>query len=71
MCAFGVWGLTVAQLVEALWYKPEGRGFDSQGCHWNFLLTKSLRPHYDPGVDSASNRNEYHQYFLGVKAAGA
>ena len=23
------------------------------------------------GVDSASNRNEYQQYFLGVKAAGA
>jgi len=27
--------------------------------------------HYGPGVDSASNRNEYHEYFLGVKAAGA
>jgi len=26
---------------------------------------------YDPGVDSASNRNEYQVYFLGVKAAGA
>jgi len=25
----------------------------------------------DPGVDSASNRNEYQEYFLGVKAAGA
>jgi hypothetical protein len=24
-----------------------------------------------PGVDSASNRNEYQEYFLGVKAAGA
>jgi len=24
-----------------------------------------------PGVDSASNRNEYQVYFLGVKAAGA
>jgi len=23
-----------------------------------------------PGVDSASNRNEYQVYFLGVKAAG-
>jgi hypothetical protein len=23
----------VAQLVEALRYKPEGRGFDSQWCH--------------------------------------
>jgi len=24
-----------------------------------------------PGVDSASNRNEYREHFLGVKAAGA
>ena len=23
----------------ALRYKPEGRGFDSQWCHWNFSLT--------------------------------
>jgi len=27
--------------------------------------------HYGPGVDSASDRNEYQVYFLGVKAAGA
>ena len=27
--------------------------------------------HYGPGVDSASNRNEYQEHFLGVKAAGA
>jgi hypothetical protein len=26
----------VAQLVEALRYRPEGRGFDSRWCHWNF-----------------------------------
>jgi hypothetical protein len=25
--------LLVAQLVEALRYKPEGRGFDSRWCH--------------------------------------
>jgi len=29
----------VAQLVEALRYKSEGRGFDSRWCHWNFPLT--------------------------------
>ena len=59
------------QLVEALGYKPEGSGFDSRWCQWNFSLTKSFRPHYGPGVDSASNRNEYQEYFLGgIKAAG-
>jgi len=63
--------LLVAQFVEALRYKPEGRGFDSRWCHWNFLLTQFFRPHYGPGVDSASNTNEYQEYFLGVKAAGA
>jgi hypothetical protein len=35
--------------------------------HWH----KPFRPHYGPEVDSASNRNEYQEYFLGVKAAGA
>ena len=28
---------------------------------------KSFRSHYGPGVDSASNRNEYQEYFLGGK----
>ena len=61
----------MAQLLEALHYKPEGPGSDSRWCHWNFLLTQSLWPHYGPGVDSASIRNEYQEYFLGVKVAGA
>jgi hypothetical protein len=34
-------------------------------------LTESFRPNYGPGVDSASNRNVYHEFFLWVKAAGA
>jgi len=29
----------VEQLVEALRYNPEGRGFDSRWCYWNFSLT--------------------------------
>ena len=49
-------GHAVAQLVETL---PDGRGFDFRWCHWNFSLTSTFRPHYGPGVDSASNRNEY------------
>jgi len=36
-----------------------------------FIETKSFQSHYGPRVDSASNRNEYQEYFLGVKAAGA
>jgi hypothetical protein len=26
-------------VVEALRYKPEGRGIDSRSSHWNFSLT--------------------------------
>jgi hypothetical protein len=36
--------------------------FIFQLYHWTFM---------GPGVDSASNRNEYQEYLLGVKAAGA
>ena len=61
------WGHVVAQLVEALRCKSEGRRFDSRLCHRNFSLTLSFRLHYGPGVDSASNRNEYQKYFLGDK----
>ena len=35
-----------------------------------FIDIKSFWSHYGPGVDSAANRNEYQEYFLGVKAAG-
>ena len=48
------------QMVEAQHYTPEGRGFD-----WNLSLTSSFRPHFDPKVDSASNRNENQEYLSG------
>ena len=48
--------------------QPEGLGFDSRWCHWNFSLTQSFRSHYGPGVDSASNLNEYQVYFLGGRS---
>ena len=36
-----------------------------------FLIDiKSFRSHYGPGVDSASDRNEYQEHFLGVKMVG-
>jgi len=34
--------------------------------HW-----QSFRPHCGPGVDSASNSNEYQEYFPGIEAAGS
>jgi hypothetical protein len=35
-----------------------------------FFIEIILPVGYGPGVDSASNRNEYQEYLLGVKAAG-
>ena len=32
-----------------------------------FIDIKSFRSHYGPVVDTASNRNEYREYFLGCK----
>ena len=31
-------GHAVAQLVEALRYKPKGRGFDSRWYNWSFFI---------------------------------
>ena len=53
----------MAELVEALRCKPEGRGFDSRILPAALMALGSAHP---------LNRNEYHEYFLGgVKAAGA
>jgi len=49
-------------VVKVLCYKSEGRWFDPSGF---FIDIKSSRSHYGPGVESASNRNEYQE------AAGA
>ena len=58
-------------MVKELCYKSEGRWFDPSSCQWILIDIRSFRSHYGPGVDLASNRNEYQQHFLGVKAAGA
>ena len=58
-------GDRASTVVNVLCYKSEGRWFDPSSVDF------SLTSHYGPGVDSASNRNEYREYFLGVKPAGA
>jgi len=45
----------------------EGCRFNSRWCQWDFSLTHYFWPYYGPGVDLASNRNEYQEYFLGGK----
>jgi hypothetical protein len=39
MDAFCKEGARGGAVVEAVYYKPEGRGIDSRWCHSNFSLT--------------------------------
>ena len=64
-------GITVAQLLRFYATNRKVAGSVPAGVSGFFIDIKSFRSHYGPGVDSASKRNEYQQYFLGVKAAGA
>jgi hypothetical protein len=57
------------QLVEALRYKPGSVSIPdgvSEFFHWHNPVGRTMAP----GVDSASNRNEYQEYFLAAAAAG-
>jgi hypothetical protein len=60
-------GHTVAYLVEALSYKLKVRGIDSRWGHCFSSIYLIFPAALGPGVDSASNRNEYQKMFLGVK----
>jgi hypothetical protein len=45
---------------------------DSHGCDYEgymFLGCNSFQPHYDPGIDSASIRNEYQESSMGPAGA--
>jgi hypothetical protein len=57
------WAYALAQLVEAVPHMPEDCGFDSV-YHCVF---HARHPSSRPGVNSASNRNEYQWYLLGNK----
>ena len=66
-----IWGTAVAQWLRCCATNRKVAGSIPAGVSGFFIDIKSLRSQYGPGVDSASNRNEYQDYFLGVKAAGA
>jgi len=68
----GNWGTAVAQWLRCCDTNWKVAGSIPVGVIGIFFInTKSFRSHYGPGVDAASNRNEYQKHFLGVKAAGA
>jgi len=64
-------GTTVAQWLRCCATNRKVAGSIPAGVSGFFIDIKSFRSHYGPWVDSASNRNEYQEYFLGAKAAGA
>ena len=64
-------GSAVAQWLRCCATNRKVAGSIPAGVSGFFIDIKSFRSHYSSGVDSASNRNEYQEHFLGVKAAGA
>jgi len=64
-------GTPVAQWLRCCVTNRKVAGSIPAGVSGFFIDIKYFRSHCGPGVDSASNRNEYQEYFLGVKAAGA
>ena len=63
-------GTAVAQWLRCLTTNRKVAGSIPAGVSGLFNDIKYFRSHYGPGVDSASNRNEYQEHFLGVKLAG-
>ena len=70
------WNTSVLGTALAQWLKcyatiRKVSGSIPASVSGTFIDIKLFRSHYGPGVDSASNRNEYQEYFLGVNTAGA
>ena len=66
-----LWGTAIAQWLRRCATNRKVAGSIPAGVSGHFIDIKYFRSHYSPGVDSASNRNEYQEHFLGVKAASA
>ena len=64
-------GTAVAQWLRHCTTNRKVAGSIPPGVSGFFIDIKSFRSHYGPGVDSASNRNEFQEHLLGLKAAGA
>jgi len=71
--ALYIWrGTAVAQWLRCCATNRKVAGSIPASGSGFFIDIKSFRSHFDPGVDSASDRNEYPEYFLGrVMSAGA
>ena len=61
-------GTAVAQWLRCCATNRKVAGSIPAGVNGFFIDIKTFRSHYGPGVDSASNRNEYQEHFLGLKS---
>ena len=61
------YGTAVAQWLRCCATSRKAAGSIPASVIAFFIDIKFFRSHYGPGVDSASNRNEYQEYFLGVR----
>ena len=61
-------GTAVAQWLRYCATNRKVAGSIPAGVSGFFIDIKSFRSHYGPGVDSASNINEYQEHILGVKS---
>jgi len=62
---YAIFAKSVSDLVSAVFVYTSSLNMLSLEF---FIDIKSFRSHYGPGVDSASNRNEYQGHFLEVKS---
>jgi len=58
----------VAQWLRCCATNRKVAGSIPAGVSGFFIDIKSFRSHYDPKADSASNKNEYQEHFLGVES---
>jgi hypothetical protein len=67
-----VTGTSSSVVAKALYYRPEGRGFETRSLNF-FLIHLILPAALGPGDYSGSNRNEYQKQkmFVEQSAAGA
>ena len=64
-------GTAVAQCLRCWATNRKVAGSIPAGVSGYFIDIKSFRSNYGSGVESASNRNEYQEYFQVVKAVGS
>jgi len=64
-------GTAVAQWLRCCTTNQKVAGSIPAGVSGFSIDIKSFPSHYGPGIDPTSNRNEYQEHSLVVKAAGA